>query len=96
MTTTIRLMPAGNGKTTTATVNGRKYTCALGSTIDVVDFDAYALMSAAGWIQVAPVGSTAQRTPQPGIGAIFHDTTVGKLIIFEGAAWRDPATGGAV
>jgi hypothetical protein len=91
----IRLMPAGNGKITTATVNGRTYTCALGATIDVPDFDAFVL-GANGWIQVAPVGTTAQRTAKPGLGAIFHDTSVGKLIIFEGATWRDPATGSAV
>jgi hypothetical protein len=93
---TIRLMPEGHGKITTAVVNGRSYSCALGATIDVVDFDAYQLMSSAGWIQVAPVGTTAQRPAKPGVGNFFHDTTVGKIIIFEGAAWRDPATGTAV
>ena len=92
----IRLMPAGNGKITTAIVNGRSYTCALGSTIDVVDFDAFALESAAGWVQVAPVGTTAQRPAKPGVQTWYHDTTLGKLIIWEGAAWRDPANGSAV
>ena len=93
--TNIRLMPAGSGKITTAVVNGRTYSCALGSTIDVPDFDAFVL-GANGWIQVAPVGTTAQRPAKPGVGNFFHDTTVGKIIIFEGAAWRDPATGSAV
>jgi len=95
MTTTIRMMPAGSGKVTTMSVNGRVYSCALGSTLDVVDFDA-AILTANGWIQVAPVGSTAQRPAKPGVGNFFHDTTLGKLVIFEGATWRDPATGGAV
>jgi hypothetical protein len=93
--TNIRLMPAGSGKITTMTVNGRAYSCALGATIDVPDFDAFVL-GANGWIQVAPVGTTAQRPAKPGVGNFFHDTTVGKIIIFEGAAWRDPATGTAV
>jgi hypothetical protein len=93
--TNIRLMPAGNGKTTTAVVNGRTYSCQLGATLDVVDFDAFVL-GANGWIQVAPAGTTAQRPAKPGVGNFFHDTTVGKIIIFEGAAWRDPATGSAV
>jgi hypothetical protein len=95
MTTTIRLMPEGHGKITSMTVNGRTYSCALGATIDVPDFDAFVL-GANGWIQVAPVGTTAQRPAKPGVGNFFHDTTVGKVIIFEGAAWRDPATGAAV
>jgi hypothetical protein len=95
MTNNIRLMPAGSGKVTSMTVNGRTYSCALGSTIDVPDFDSFVL-GANGWIQVAPVGTTAQRPPKPGLGAIFHDTTLGYTIIFEGAAWRNPATGAAV
>ena len=65
--TNIRLMPAGNGKTTTMTANGRSYTCALGATIDVPDFDAFVL-GANGWIQVAPVGTTSQRPAKPGVG----------------------------
>ena len=95
MTTIIRVMPAGSGKFTTTTVNGRTYSCALGATIDVPDFDA-AVLTANGWIQVAPVGTTSQRPVKPGIGNFFHDTTVGYLVIWEGAAWRNPATGSAV
>jgi hypothetical protein len=95
MTANIRLMPAGSGKITTMTVNGRTYTCALGATIDVPDFDAFVL-TANGWIQVAPVGATSQRPAKPGIQQFFHDTTLAKTIIWEGAAWRDPATGSAV
>jgi hypothetical protein len=93
--TNIRMMPAGNGKTNTAVVNGRTYTCALGATLDVVDFDAYALGDA-GWVQVATVGTTAQRPSKPGIQTWYHDTSLARLIIFEGATWRDPATGSAV
>lgn len=93
--TNVRLIPPA-GKASTATVNGRTYTCAAGATIDVVDFDAFALMSAAGWLQIAPVGTTAQRPAKPGVQQLYHDTTLGYLIIWEGAAWRNPATGSAV
>ena len=92
---TYRMMPAGNGKITTTTINGRTYSCPVGATLDVVDFDAWALADA-GWIQVAPVGTTAQLPAKPGIQQFYHDTTLAKTIIFEGAAWRDPATGSAV
>ena len=76
-------------------VNGRVYSCAIGATLDVVDFDA-AVLTANGWIQVAPVGTTAQRPAKPGIQTWYHDTTLARLVIFEGAAWRDPATGSVV
>jgi hypothetical protein len=93
--TNIRLMPAGNGKVTTTTVNGRKYTCAIGATIDVPDFDSFVL-GANGWIQVAPVGTTAQRPPKPNLNQFYHDTSLGFMVIWEGAAWRNPATGASV
>lgn len=91
----IRVMPAGSGKVTTTIVNGRSYTCALGATLDVVDFDAFALTNA-GWVKVATVGTTAQRPAKPTLEQRYHDTTLGYIIVWEGAAWRNPATGAAV
>jgi hypothetical protein len=90
----IRLMPAGNGKTTTTTVNGRTYTCALGATIDVPDFDA-AVLTANHWVRVAEVGTTAQRPSTPGLHMQYLDTTIGALVTWDGVAWRGP-TGTAV
>jgi hypothetical protein len=85
------------------TVNGRVYSCANGNALDVVDFDAIALV-AAGWVKVAISGPTGAR-PKPaatsapyiaGAGFHFFDVTINKLIVFDGGTWRDPATGTAV
>ena len=96
----VRLMPP-NGIATTHTVNGRSYTCAPGSTIDVPDFDAFTLM-ANGWIAPAAgatttaVGATTARPVNPAKGQNFHDTTLNLTIVFDGKYWRNPATGAAV
>lgn len=85
-----------NGVGTTTVINSRTYTCAAGATIDVPDFDAFSL-TASGWIHVAgSVGATAARPVNPAPRTSFHDTTLGKNIIWDGKAWRDPASGSAV
>jgi hypothetical protein len=84
-------------------VNGRTYTGAPGTTIDVPDFDAGPL-AANGWTKVALSGPTTARPTTlttggqytAGVSSQFFDTTLGKLIVFDGAGWRDPATGNAV
>jgi hypothetical protein len=90
-------MPPGDGNHGTITVNGRKYTCALGSTIDVIDQDA-AVMMANGWTtaSVGGVGSTSNRPTNPVQGQEFHDTTLGYTIKYEGRNWRNPSTGAIV
>jgi hypothetical protein len=93
-------MPPANGQaSTTSKVNGRTYTCAAGATIDVPDFDGDQL-EANGWLKAAAggVGSTAQR---PSYGAAdkgkqFHDSTLGKNIVWDGKNWRDPTNGSAI
>jgi hypothetical protein len=90
----IRLMPHGAGKVTTMTANGRLYSCALGATIDVPDFDAQVL-TANHWVRVAEVGTTAQRPATPALHMQFYDTTISALITFDGVVWRGP-TGTAV
>jgi hypothetical protein len=92
----IRLMPPATGSTTT-TVNGRTYTCALGSTIDVPDFDAYPL-TANGWVatDLHGVGATTGRPANPIRGAQFFDSTLGFSIAFDGKTWRNKSTGAAV
>lgn len=91
----ILLMPPGAKSKTSHAVNGRTYTASPGSTVTAPDFDAQVL-SANGWITIGPVGTTAQRpaTPQP--NQLYHDTTLGYVIAWEGAAWRNPNTGAAV
>jgi hypothetical protein len=93
---TYKLVPISAPHTTV--VNGRSYTGTPGTNVDVVDFDAAALTATGNWVSVAMSGTTAQR---PGVmarysGQLYHDNTLGYVVIFEGAAWRNPATGAAV
>jgi hypothetical protein len=85
-------------------VNGRKYAGTPGSAIDVPDMDAR-LLGSNGWVVVAPSGPTASRPSinpnlsapyTAAVGSEFYDTTLSKLIIFDGATWRDPVNGNAV
>ena len=95
---TQRLMPPADGLHPTITVNGRSYTCALGSTIDVPDQDAFVMMHN-GWVEAANgggAGATAVRPPNPLRGQEFHDTTLGYNIKFDGKVWRNPTSGAAV
>lgn len=93
----VRVLPPTTGSTT-CTANGRSYSCAVGSFLDVPDFDALVLMSN-GWTSPAggaQVGTTASRPARPTKGQSFHDTTLGLVIHFDGANWRNPITGAAV
>jgi hypothetical protein len=85
------------------TINGRVYSATPGAAVDVPDMDA-PVLGANGWIACAPSGTTAQRpttnpnTNPPYVAAPnfeFYDTTISKLIFWDGATWRDP-TGSAV
>lgn len=75
-------------------VVGRTYTGAPGETLDVPDFDAQGL-NANGWTWVAPVGATSERPEHPAASDRFVDTTLGKIVVFDGETWRDPLTGDA-
>ena len=83
------------------TVNGRNYSGAPGSVADIPDVDAQVL-AANGWVKVGASGATAQRPTSTSApfkaapGAQYWDTSLSKLIFFDGVAWRDPATGNAV
>jgi hypothetical protein len=83
------------------TVNGRSYSAAAGSYLDVPDTDAVGLQ-ANGWTLVALVGTTAARpTGTLGVnsqraGTLYLDTTLTKFIISDGVNWRDPTSGTAV
>ncbi len=86
--------PASEGSTR---VNGRLYTCAAGSVISVLDFDADVL-EANGWLKVASTGAgaTAARPTSPRKGDSFHDSTLGYNIVWDGKEWRNPTSGAAV
>lgn len=99
MPMTHRLMPPADGLHPTIMINQRSYTCALGSTIDVPDQDAY-VMIANGWTAASSggVGVTSARPSAVvvGRGASFHDATLGIAIRSDGRVWRNPDTGAAV
>ena len=86
---------------TSMVVNGRSYAGSPGSFFDIPDQDAQVL-GANGWVKIAPSGATAARptaTSAPvnaAPGVQFWDTTLSKLVVFDGKNWRDPATGNAV
>jgi hypothetical protein len=80
----------------------RVYTAGPGQTIDAAgppDGDA-AVLTSQGFGLVGPSGSTALRnTLAPGYfkaGALFVDLTLGRVIMFDGNAWRDVVTAAVV
>jgi hypothetical protein len=96
----IRLLPV-SVPAQTRVVNGRTYSSTPGNVVDVYDADAQVL-EANGWIVVAPSGPTSARPSgtlglySAAAGQSYFDTTIGKLIISDGANWRDPSNGNAV
>jgi len=91
----IRMMPPGLGSNSIK-VNGRTYTCAVGSTVDVPDFDA-AVLFANGWIATpGGVGPTTARPSNPPANTQFNDTTVGSVVAWDGKTWRHVQSGASV
>jgi len=104
----VRMCPANAAAgTVTANVNGRPYSCAVGSAIDVSESDANAL-EARGFMRLGTSGQTVQRPAYPPntnsdprifgppFGYRYVDTTLGKVVIFNGSAWVDAVTGALV
>jgi hypothetical protein len=87
-----------------ASFNGRTYSCAAGSTIDVIESDAITLESR-GFLRLGVVGATANRPTYPPnansdsrivanpLGYEFIDSTIGKVVRYNGATWVDVVTG---
>jgi hypothetical protein len=94
-TVTVRFLPPNAVVKQTITANGRSYTAQPGSAVDVPLMDA-PILAANGWCQVAGSGTTAQRPANPYFSQPYHDTTLGYVIVWQGAAWRNPASGAAV
>jgi hypothetical protein len=102
--TSLRMLPPTSVGQQILVVNGRTHSGAPGVAIDAVDFDAEVL-SANGWTKVALSGPTTAR-PSPTLGVSppylataglqFLDTDIEKIVVFDGATWRDPITGDAV
>jgi hypothetical protein len=84
------------GAAASLVINGRAYSVAASSTIDVPNMDAQ-VCAANGWVKIADgSGTTAQRPAAPHVGQTYVDTTLGYVVCWEGAAWRNPATAAAV
>ena len=84
-----------NGAARSVTANGRTYSVAAGGTVDVPFADAW-MCGANGFCEVCGSGTTAQRPASPGVGQAYHDNTLALIIVFEGGAWRNPASGALV
>ena len=93
---TTRVLPP-NAAASSITVNGRFYSCAAGSFIDVPDHDAF-IMETNGWTIAAHggVGVTAARPTTPQKNQLFFDSTLGYSIVWTGASWVNPANGNVV
>ncbi len=92
-----RMMPPSGPFGNPITLNGTVYSCASGSTIDVVDHVA-ALLKANGWQMGSDTGAdaTANRPAKPNVGQTFLDTTLGYVVKWDGKVWRNPSSGVAV
>lgn len=104
MALNFRMLPPPAVGQQTQTINGRRYSATPGNAVDVPDFDGPTL-AANGWVVCAPSGTTAQRpTTSANIsgpyiaapGFQFYDTSISKLIFWDGATWRSPVDGSAV
>ena len=54
------------------------------------------IVQANGYTKLAYVGTTANRPTTPVQNMLYIDTTLSKVIVFDGAVWRDPVTGSSV
>jgi hypothetical protein len=82
----------------------RYYSASGGQTIDALgspqDGDANVLVQS-GFIPICASGSTSLRNSlTPGgwfkTGALFLDTTIGLIVVWDGLSWRNPVNGNAV
>ena len=82
--------------------DGTRYAAAVAGTVLDVPDGHVSMLTAAGWVSIAQSGTTAQRPTRPGAalteaGATrYFDVSLSLLIAFDGATWRNPATGAAV
>lgn len=50
-------------------------------------------MASNGWLALCAVGPTAARPDNAHAPMFYIDTTIGKVIVFDGFVWRDPMNG---
>ena len=81
--------------------SGKTYNDAPGTAVDYEEHIAQRL-EANGYTRVAISGTTAQRptstVPPNNVfkGMFYYDTTLTKVIVYDGVVWRDPVNGNSV
>lgn len=103
---TTRLFFRSTTARATTVANGHAYVGDPNTITDAADADVATLVGAGGWAQGPLVGTTAQRPGSPSAGTVFIDlslvgapgmpTPSGRVILWDGANWRDLLTGAAV
>jgi hypothetical protein len=100
---TTRVLSTATVRSPTALSNGQRVAPVPGAFLDIDDFLANQLCLS-GWVRVGTVGTTAERpSASPLVGAgmaqqgdLHIDKSLSLSVIFDGASWRDPATGAIV
>lgn len=98
MAGTVRYLSHGGGKGPSTLHNATGPTKAAGTILDIPDNSADGnVLTANGWSRLGYVGTTAQRpTVSVAAGDRYVDTTLGKMVVYDGVGWRDPSNGAAV
>jgi hypothetical protein len=98
--TTIRMISPARGTQVlnTGTPSPRIYDGRTAGVVVDVPINDSQYLGANGWINIGPSGPTSARPVDQlvGVRSAFLDTTIGQLIIFDGATWRSAVTGSAV
>ena len=76
-------------------VNGRRYGAEAGQTIDAPESEAL-ILATKGWVLLGQAGTSEERPALPRAGDRFLDDSLGLELIFDGADWRNSATGAVV
>lgn len=89
----VRMLAPLDGHFRTMTVEGRTYSAsAVEQYLDVPVEDAR-LLAANGWMDCGRVGPLTLRPDKPLRGETFIAEELGRVLIFDGHAWRDVITG---
>jgi hypothetical protein len=95
LTTLVRILPPIAVPYQSMSAYGHAYSAAPGSTVDAPSSHADVLTSNS-WIRAGRSSTTATRPTDQRVGEMIVDTTLGAVVIWDGATWRNPATGAAV
>jgi hypothetical protein len=63
---------------------------------DPVTGDAAASVIYQTFVVVCQSGATSARPTNPSVGLKYLDTTLGYVVVFDGANWRNPATAASI